>query len=222
MGFPKDIGDEDCLNVSLNCGLGGSGLWDSDRCKVHISRVLQIPAKEGWISGHILYGEAFEMWQPCWAIMMFSTLKWWLQRMQPLKWDTSYDASQVHTASYCIKVSACQQEKSTINMAAAVLTGGSWGINSLKFLLSASEHSCVWHESRNLCPQEDCVVLCFVSTVYSHSAFIVCNVLQLRIQRNPKHARSYRFHFKLRYQHNAMATGLRFILSLFYKDQLHF
>lgn len=57
-----------------------------------------------------------------------------------LNWDEACDAARVHTASYCIKVSACQQGKSTINTAAAVfMTGGGGGIHSLKFLLSTSE-----------------------------------------------------------------------------------
>ncbi len=219
MVFPSDTEDEDCLSVSLNCGLGGSRLWDSDRCKVHISCVLQILAKEGWISGHILYREAFEMWQPCGAIMMFSTLKWWLQRMQPLKWDATYDAAQVHTASYCIKVSACQQGKNSVNMTVvAVLTGGSWGINSLKFLLSASERSCLLTWKQNLCPQEDCVVLFCERSRFTFTLLLFAVCCKCWFKEKAKHARSYRFHFKLKYRHGAMATGLWFTLSLFYVD----
>lgn len=61
---------------------------------------------------------------------------------ESLNWDAAYDAAQVHTASYCVKVSACQQGESTVNMAGAAavfMTGGS----SLKFLLSTSEDSCL-------------------------------------------------------------------------------
>lgn len=70
---------------------------------MHLRCILQIPAKEGWISGHIQ--GAFEMWQPCLVIMMHAVFKCWLQRIQPLNWDAAHNASHVHTTGYCIKMS---------------------------------------------------------------------------------------------------------------------
>lgn len=60
-----------------------------------------------------------------------------------LNLDVAHAVTQVHTAGYCIKVAACQQGSSTINMAASVfLTQGSWGIDALKFL-SHQRNSCL-------------------------------------------------------------------------------
>lgn len=116
----------------------------------------------------LVHREAFEMWKPCQAIMMYSILKWWLQRMQALNWDAAYDAAQVYST---IK-GVCLSTRKGNNKHVCCCISEFIPRNS--FFLH--QHSCVWRESKMYAQQENSFG--YVSTVEPHFALIVCKVLQ--------------------------------------------